>query len=332
MTATHVLGVDGGSSKTEAVVASPAGGVLAYVRAGSAEFHYDDAEAGVASIVRAADTAMARAGVTAEDLGAAVFSLAGADWPEDIAFLQRTLEARFDAERTFVVNDALGALYSGAPDGVGVAVASGTDLGMAARGPMGQTWTLGFWVLADPALRPVARTLQAVYGEALGVGPRTSITPLILEQFEQLDVESLLHHLTRRDAPHPPSDAALAMRSLLDAATIGDEVARRIVTDYARTTASIVAIATERVGIGGSFPLVLTGGAMEHDPDVLAFEITKHVRAKHPAARAVHPGLPPVAGAVVMAFQADGRAADVVALADMAARLNEQPVRLPEDH
>src|SRR6185503_10466007 len=81
-----VLGVDGGNTKTIAVVVTGEGAVLGTGRAGCGDIHN----------ARGLGAALAEAGTGAGDVAAAAFSLAGADWPEDFDYLRRELRDRLD--------------------------------------------------------------------------------------------------------------------------------------------------------------------------------------------------------------------------------------------
>ncbi len=108
-----VLAVDGGNTKTIALVAALDGTILGAGRGGCGDIYNaepgtewpDSAAAAVANIEYAVLSALEAAQIKASDLLAGVFSMAGADWPEDFAYLQAAMEARgfgrtiFGAER-----------------------------------------------------------------------------------------------------------------------------------------------------------------------------------------------------------------------------------------
>ena len=87
-----MLGVDGGNTKTLAAVADEPGRTLGMGRAGAADIYNAPKPAvAVEAMAAAVEQALAAAGVPAGELAAAVFSLAGADWPEDFTLLEGTL-------------------------------------------------------------------------------------------------------------------------------------------------------------------------------------------------------------------------------------------------
>src|SRR4051812_30426564 len=126
--ATLVLGVDGGNTKTVALVALENGTVVGAGQAGCADIHNAPSpDDGLDEIAAACTRALEAAGASAADLAATAFSLAGADWPEDFELIRRGLEERLElGAEPVIVNDAIGAIRSGTDDGVGVAAVCGT--------------------------------------------------------------------------------------------------------------------------------------------------------------------------------------------------------------
>ena len=89
-----VLGLDGGNTKTVAIVAGLDGVVLGTGPAGCGDIYGSTAEAALSEIDAAIDGALAEAGRSREDVVAAGCSLAGADWPEDYEFLDAEMRRR----------------------------------------------------------------------------------------------------------------------------------------------------------------------------------------------------------------------------------------------
>ncbi|HXG40964.1 MAG TPA: hypothetical protein VNJ28_08480, partial [Candidatus Limnocylindrales bacterium] len=197
-----VLGVDGGATKTLALVGGPDGRIRGAGRAGSSDIHRaSDPSQALERIVGAVDQATRAAGVPAARLTGAVFSLCGADWPEDVELYRSGLRGRLGlAEPPVVVNDALGPLLAETPDGRGVSIVVGTGLAIGARGPggpAGTSWHSGFWVEPSGASELGRDGLFALLRAELGAGPATAIRPRALAAFGVGSVEELLHLITR---------------------------------------------------------------------------------------------------------------------------------------
>ena len=296
---TLLLGVDGGNTKTVAFVAADDGIVLGSGSGGCGDIHgVGGPEPALAEIVRAATAALDAAGATAAGLAAAAFSLAGADWPEDFAFLRTELRRRLELrDEPEVVNDAVGGLRSGTDDMVGVAVVIGTYSAVAGRSAEGRLFHLGFWPDSTGAHALASQALAAVWRHMLGLGPATSLLGRALERWGCSDAEELLHALTRIGGLEKPEIGRFA-DAVLDEAEAGDPVARTIVQTVARRMGDYARVCASRTGqLGAPFPLVLCGGVLRHPSPLLRSVLESRV----PDGQPVYPDVDPVAGAVLIA-------------------------------
>ncbi|HEX5013357.1 MAG TPA: BadF/BadG/BcrA/BcrD ATPase family protein [Candidatus Limnocylindrales bacterium] len=300
-----LLGVDGGNTKSIALVAREDGTVVGAARTLiRADIHAVPVDQAIAALLGVAGDALAGAGPRGSSPTAA-FSLAGADWPEDVALLERRLAERFPGPT--VVNDAIGALRAAVPGGPGVVVVCGTGAATGARGPDGRTWHSSFWQEPQGAHELGVRALQAIYRAELGIDPPTELTARLLEATGEPNVESLLHHRTGRDVDGR-RDAGVYATLLLDAAEAGDATALEIVRAQGASLGETAAAAARRVGIprGDAFALALTGGVFRHRGRALAEATVAAVRRRAPSVEIVMPTLEPAVGALLLAFDAAG--------------------------
>ena len=144
-----VLGVDGGNSKTDLVLATAAGAVLAEVRGDTISHQQVSIETAMARLDELADRALVQAGLEPGQRPVAVVAalcLAGADLPSDERLLARAVEGRNLAPEVIVRNDTLAALRAGSdrPWGVGVICGAGINaVGVAPDGRMARFAALG---------------------------------------------------------------------------------------------------------------------------------------------------------------------------------------------
>lgn len=297
----HLLGVDGGNTKTVALVARGDGTIVGAERAlGGSDIYAMPAEAALEAIRGVAEAALRAAGAAA--VTAAAFSLAGADWPEDIALLRDGLRGRWPDP--VVVNDAIGALRATIPSGPGVVVVCGTGAATGARGPGGRTWHSSFWQEPQGAYEIGIRALHAVVRAELGIDRPTALTELLLAAAGEPDVESLLHRIKRRGARERHLVAGFTP-AVMDAAERGDATATAIVREHGVALGETALAAARRVGIDdGRFSLALAGGVLRHAGDALRETIVATVLADAPKATIVQPMLEPAAGALLLAFDA----------------------------
>ena len=299
---TLVLGVDGGNTKTVALVSRDDGTIVGAGRAGCADIYgADSPEAAIDAIAGAAQEALHAAGATGADLDAAVFCLAGADWPEDFELHHRELTARLSLRRTATVfNDAIATLRAGTPDAIGVAAVVGTGGAIAGRNEQGATWHLGFWPDGMAAVGIARAGLRAVYRNGLGLDVPTTLTERACELFGVSDVLELLHRFSRR-GPRPPVVSIVPM--VFEEAAAGDRVARAIIETDASRFADAVRTTAARLGLATPYALVLAGGVLRHPAASLhADAIARGV----PDAVAVRASWEPAAGAVLLACDEAG--------------------------
>src|SRR5690606_12223833 len=146
---TYVLGVDGGNTKTVALVATTSGRIVGYGRGGCGDISAGPSEEpAFAQIARAADVYLTMRGAARDSVALSYYCLAGADWTEDYAFIERSLAHKGGSGRVLVGNDALGALRAGSHDGTGIVISCGTGIAAAARNADGSFWHTGYW--AEP--------------------------------------------------------------------------------------------------------------------------------------------------------------------------------------
>ena len=310
-----VLGVDGGNTKTLALIARDDGVILGTGRAGCGDIYgAGSPAAAIAEIERAVDAALTEAGISPAALSASAFSLAGADWPEDFRLLEDAMRERGYGQRIVVVNDAMGALRAGSPDGTGVVVACGTGAAIGARGTDGRIWHSSFWQEAQGADELSSRALRAVYRAELGIDPPTLLTERILAAFDARSIESVLHRMTARDVPRPATRRQL-VRPLFDAADAGDAAARRIVISHGKALGDYAVAAARQVRLlGQPFPLVLTGGVLRHPSPLLRDALVERVRKAAPNVHVTQSRFEPAVGAVLLALDLAGAKTDAVLL------------------
>src|SRR6266700_2193692 len=311
-----VLAVDGGNTKTIALVATLDGRIVGSGRAGCGDIYNAQAEgktseeAAFHNIACAVTDALQSAQAEPEDLVTSAFGMAGADWPEDFAELQAGIKARGWGRTHLVQNDALGVLHAGTVKNMGVSIVCGTGSATGARGPDGRVWHSSFWQLdARGSTQLGKKMLYAAYRSALGIEQPTTLTARILAYFGMSSIEEVLHYWNRRI--YRTTRSLQYIRGLtpllLDEAEAGDGVAQQIVTKQGQMLGNIAIVAARRVGIEGTaFPLVLAGSVLKHPSPMLADAIVERVRTTSPAVRPVRSRFEPVVGLLFTALEMAG--------------------------
>jgi N-acetylglucosamine kinase-like BadF-type ATPase len=170
-----VLGVDGGNSKTDVVVATTEGEPISYVRGGGSNSHGPGGSAACIDVIDAL------VDVEAER---AVLFLCGADLPHDIEEL--TALAQRLARDVVVDNDTFALLHAGTDRDDAVAVVCGSGINCVGRGgdPIARYpslgWETGDWGGAEPLAR---EALFLANRAADGRGEPTALVQIFEEHF-----------------------------------------------------------------------------------------------------------------------------------------------------
>jgi N-acetylglucosamine kinase-like BadF-type ATPase len=317
---TIYLGIDAGNSKTVALACLASGKVVGAARSGMGDIYgvADEAQA-VSAVLGAADTALADAGATRSDVASAAFRLAGIDWPEDGQFWDAALSLEWPGLSRSVLNDGYAAIRCGELSGVGVAVNAGTAAAIAARGPDGATWDMGWWGQhAMGAIGLVSESFKAVYLAHLGAAPPTALGPALLRFYGVADLAELNRSFTRRGHQAGTADKARAARVVTETAKRGDPVAAGIVSEQGRRLACYAEIAARHAGLdaaAGPIPVVMSGSVLADRDSPVTAALADHLPRLLPRAEPRHATLPPVAGAALDAL-AEGGVAVGPAVAD----------------
>jgi N-acetylglucosamine kinase-like BadF-type ATPase len=296
-----VLGVDGGGSKTLALIADESGHVVAFAKGAGSEV-YGGGETAIATIADVVATVLREAGLSRNDISGATFSLAGVDWPDDVIFMHGRLAALLACDVT-VRNDAIGALDGAIPTGAAIVVACGTGCATASRGQDGATWHSGFWQYPLGSHELAIKAVGAICLAHQGIAPPTSLKAAALETLQLRDVEALLYAVTRRDTAQRLSLSRVTPL-LLDAAEAGDPVSRHIVVSHGEGLGLVAAVAARKVGISGqAIKIALTSGVFRHASKLLPDAVLDALRRSEPLIEPVAPVGEPVMGSVLDALR-----------------------------
>ena len=107
-----VVGVDGGGTKTIAIVATMKGEILGHGESGSANFHNIGPKAASRAIMQSVDQARKRARLYGRNAEVAVVALAAVDSARDRRIAEGFVRQARIARRSVVVHDSEAALYA----------------------------------------------------------------------------------------------------------------------------------------------------------------------------------------------------------------------------
>ena len=322
---TH-LGIDAGGTSTRAVVLDPDGRCLGHGRSGSGNPISAGPAVAAASMRAAVEQALGAAGLPGSAVVSTSVAMAGgsrvAEDDEVAATLRGALVTAGVAAALTVEPDLLALYFSGTHEASGYALVAGTGAaavrvvdGEVAATCDGLGWLLGddgsgFWIG-----REVAR---AVCADLDGRGPRTALTPLLLEAAPPMDPHAAeplapgavqhpaLRHLVRQLYAVPPVYLArFAPLAFAAVATADDPVAADIIARAGLALTHTLA-ATLLPDLDG--PVVLGGSVLVHQVAVAdRVEPRWRVRRAPLSTRVVTDGL---VGAAVLALRRAGATVD----------------------
>jgi N-acetylglucosamine kinase-like BadF-type ATPase len=302
----YVIGIDGGNSKTDVVVASMSGQLLARTRGPGVDSPGVDLARWRHELTSLVEDARRQAQVAADSRAAcAAYFLANVDLPHERRVALRELDGAH-AHVTIVHNDAVAILRAGAIRPWGVAVVAGAGInavGVHPNGKIGRFLALGDYTgdkggghwLGTEAIGAAIRA-----GD--GRGPATVLTRTVPAHYglrRPEDVAIAIHGRTiEYDDLHVLAPVVFA------AAADADPVARRILTEFGTEVATMANALIRRLHLTRTdVEVVLGGGVLQADDADLLRHIIDGVTAVAPAAQVRVLTVPPVFGAVVEAFQ-----------------------------
>jgi N-acetylglucosamine kinase-like BadF-type ATPase len=121
-----ILGIDGGGTKTHAVLVDLAGNILAAAANGGANWERTGIAVTQASLVEIVTRALASTDLADLEIVSSTFALAGIDWETDKELFHPTAAALRLTYKTSFINDSIAALFAGNPSGIGCVSIAGT--------------------------------------------------------------------------------------------------------------------------------------------------------------------------------------------------------------
>ncbi len=303
------LGVDGGGTKTHALVSDENGNLLGFGKAGCGNFEVFGWEHAKNEILKAVQNALEQAGLTSQQISFSFFGLAGADRHYDHAMLKEEIAKLNLSENFNVKNDSFVALRGGTKKPYGVAVVSGTGTVAVGRNKNGEEHRAGGLGenFGDVGSGPdiVKMAVKAVVRESDGRGKQTQLTQKLREIFQCKSTDEFIDR-TYRSTP-ASSQMAQIIQSVYECTIEKDKMAMEICSRIAEEIAQAAAAVITKLKMQNEhFDVVLAGSIHKENGKILKKLIAPHVKKAAPGARLQYPVFPPVAGAALLAMENHG--------------------------
>lgn len=267
-----LLGVDGGGSKTEALVATldDVGQIeiLGRGRGGPSNLRLAGKQQSLTSLNKAVDEALGEASLEGQAVDYAVLALAGSSFSDVRDEVTAWAQQRNLSSHVEIIHDAQPVLASGADNGRGIALIVGTGSVAVGVNAKGETATMGGWGhwFGDKGsgFDLACKALSAVAEAADGVGPQTVMSELVLERLGISDPRRILQQVSAKGDVR--RDVAALAPIVLESAALQDLLAIEIISNAIGETVKLVEAVSRKLTFKAPYPLMLAGGVACRNP------------------------------------------------------------------
>jgi N-acetylglucosamine kinase-like BadF-type ATPase len=298
----YVVGVDGGATKTVALIGTEIGKILGRGESGSSNYHNVGTAAASMAIKDAVTEARKQARIRRCNPEVAVVALAGVDSPADKVTALRFLRDARIARKNLVVHDSVAALQVATHGRPGIIVISGTGCVAAGVNGAGKYVRAGGWgYLIDDegsAYDIGTKALRSAFRMIDGRASRTKLTSILKRRFRVKTLEDTLSLIYSNGLG---VDGIAALTPLVSRSAGGDKVCREILNSAGASLAELACVVGRRLRMTqDAFPIVLVGGTFKAGRYLLqAFRA--RIRKECPRAQVEIMKIEPVLGAFSLA-------------------------------
>ncbi|MBN3962149.1 N-acetylglucosamine kinase [Nostoc sp. NMS8] len=313
----HVLGIDGGGSKTVCILMDDSRQVLGRGEAGPSNYQTIGIEATLQSIQSAIYNAVEAATITnIVNIDAICLGLAGVGRAADIEVVKdlvdelqnnKSLPINWALQLANIVicNDALIALVGGIGQPVGIVVAAGTGSIVFGRNHQGDTKRVGGWgyILGDEgsAYKIAIAGMNAAFKSYDGWEMSTSLVEAFKQHLDLKNIEDLIEVIYRREWG-VKQIAALA--PVVDFAAASDDIVANIIIDDAvkelvKATSTVI----DTIFTADSALEVVTTGSVWRGRCNIHERFVASLVKKFPNVNVIFPRYEPAYGASLLALQ-----------------------------
>ncbi len=303
------LGIDGGGTRTRAILVDAHGGIHGEGEAGPANYHNVGLEGAGTALRLAAENAWQAAGVPFGPAAACFAGLAGIKAGIDLSRLSEVVVTAGLAApgRVTVANDLHNALAGGLAGRPGVALIAGTGTNCLGRDAGGATFMCGGWgwLLDDRGggIGLALAGLRAATRAADGRAAWTALLPAALAFFGLEEPDELLARLYC--PPVAPGEVAPFAKTVTRLAGAGDAAAIAVLDEGATALAELVAGAVRKLTFAEAPEVVILGGCARSGAPYQP-RVEQAIHSAVPGAKLVEPVYPPHYGAALNVLAAAG--------------------------
>jgi glucosamine kinase len=303
----YVIGIDGGGTKTQALLVGMDGAVVAECTGGPAQLQVMGPAQTARVLLDLIKECCSKVECPPQSLQRTVLGIAGAGRASDRTELSGALlslgtKKKFPITNITIETDARIALEAAFAGGPGIVVIAGTGSIALYRTEDGKLLRAGGWgnVLGDEGGGyAIARdALSAVMRQYDGRGEKTLLTPKALEFFGVSSPEELITRVYHNNA-----DVAAFTPKVFEAVNERDRIAHLVSVKNANELVEIVRVLMMQVRPRMKLPVALMGGLLESD-HVYSKMVREKVAHSLPQVVVQKPKFPPAFGAAIIGLNA----------------------------
>lgn len=305
-----VLGIDGGGTKTDAILVATDGSFGAAESAGPSNLNTVGVERAARIVLELTQKCCLKVACGPEHLFAVGIGLAGAGRTADRVEFNRSLlefgrEQDFPLSVVVVETDWRIALEAAFPTGPGIVLIAGSGSIACARGDNGRLYRAGGWgrILGDEGSGFVLGrdALNAALRAYEGRGDQTILLEYALQHFVVSSVDELMGKIYREHVDVVSLLAGFAPK-VLYAEAQRDTVAHNILMRGANELADIIRGLVMQIRPNRKLPVAMMGGLLDNE-NVYSNMGKETILRMLPQVVIQKPKFPPAYGAAILAFQ-----------------------------
>lgn len=305
----YIIGVDGGNTKTDYFLFDIEGNFIDFYRGGTCSHEgLSDSYEGSYRVMNEVFTELFnRNNITVNDIEAAAFGLAGVDVPIQKTNLENVVK-RLGFKNYVVVNDSFLGIKAGTTAGFGVCSINGTGTSSGGIDPGGNTLQVGGigQIVGDEAggYHLSRLVIRAAFDEAYRFGPKTSLTPIVMNFLGITDKYYLMEAISTKYLTRSLNYTDLTI-ALFDEANKGDIVAISLLKSIAEQLARSAGGCVVNLDFGDEVEIVLAGSVwVKGSCPVMIEEFTRLIN-QFTQKRCIIKVLevPPATGAIIWALE-----------------------------
>ncbi len=303
----YVLGIDGGGTKTTALLAGLDGSIIAEAHSGPSNIQTVGEVAVAKLIVKIIQEVCEKGSCNISEIRTAVFGLAGAGREVDRnafmdEFFNQAVENNLEIPQIIIETDARIALEAAFASSYGIVLISGTGSVALAKSEDGNIYRLGGWgkILGDEgsgycigrkALNLAIRSLE-------GRIEKTVLSKLAFEHYGISSLDDLIIKIYREKA-----DIASFVPKVLIAAQEHDHISHNLLFSQANELADLVRTLITKLKPKRMMPIALIGGLLENE-NLYSKMVKERIVRSLPQTTVQKPKFPTAFGAVIMGLKA----------------------------